>query len=79
MTEQTVTINGVAYAWNALTETAKIQLANIQRVDQELAQLQQQSAIFQTARNAYVQALITEVEAANKPATRKTRTKKSTD
>jgi hypothetical protein len=59
---QYITINGTSYAAENLSETAKIQAANVQIVDAELARLQQQVAIAQTARNAYVSALIESVK-----------------
>jgi hypothetical protein len=59
---QYITINGTSYASENLSETAKLQAANVQVVDAELARLQQQVAIAQTARNAYVAALIESVK-----------------
>jgi len=70
---QYITINGTSYASANLNDVAKAQAANIQVVDAELARLQQQIAIAQTARNAYVAALIESVkgkgqaDAAEKP------------
>lgn len=55
--EQTVTIDGKEYALDDLSEAAKGQLTNLRVVDQEIARLQQQQAIAQTARNAYANAL----------------------
>ncbi len=79
MSEQSITINGNAYAVSELSDAAKAQVANIQLVDAELAKLQQQVAIFQTARQAYIQALVASVEVGTTPKTplRKTRTKKA--
>lgn len=67
-----ITINGTNYASENLNDAARIQAANIQAVDGELARLQQQVAFAQTARNAYAAALIDAVkgkqpEAAEKP------------
>ncbi|MFA9216043.1 MAG: hypothetical protein ACEQSK_02960 [Sphingomonadaceae bacterium] len=59
---QYITINGTSYATEKLNDTAKAQAANVQVVDAELARLQQQVAIAQTARNAYVAALIESVK-----------------
>ena len=59
---QYITINGTSYASANLNDVAKAQAANIQVVDAELARLQQQIAIAQTARNAYVAALIESVK-----------------
>lgn len=54
---QTITIDGKDYALDDLSEAAKGQLTNLRVVDQEIARLQQQQAIAQTARNAYANAL----------------------
>lgn len=54
---QTITIDGKEYALDDLSEAAKGQLTNLRVVDQEIARLQQQQAIAQTARNAYANAL----------------------
>lgn len=59
---QYITINGTAYASDKLNAEAKSQAANILVVDAELARLQQQMAIAQTARNAYSAALIEAVK-----------------
>lgn len=66
-----ITINNQAYNIDELSETAKQQLANIQLVDAEIAKLQQQLAIFQTARGAYVNALVAAVEGDKKPVAKK--------
>jgi len=52
-----IAIDGKNYALKDLSGTAKAQLANLRLVDQEIARLQQQQAIAQTARNAYANAL----------------------
>ena len=65
---QTITINNQDYAVAELSEAAKAQIANIQVADAELARLQQQLALVQTARNAYAAALIAAVEAPSQPA-----------
>ena len=53
----TVTINGVNYNIDDLSEDAQAQFASLQYVDQELARLQAQTAALQTARIAYANAL----------------------
>ncbi len=57
----TLTIDGREYDTETLSEAAQAQVTNIQVVDQKIAQLQQEAAIMQTARNAYVQALQAEL------------------
>ncbi|MFS2002829.1 hypothetical protein ACEN9F_04290 [Duganella sp. CT11-25] len=59
---QYITINGTSYTAANLSEAAKMQATNVQLVDAELARLQQQIAIAQTARNAYVAALVESVK-----------------
>lgn len=59
---QYITINGTSYASDNLSDHAKQQASSIQVVDAELARLQQQIAIVQTARNAYVNALLEAVK-----------------
>lgn len=54
---QTVTIDGTRYELNSLSDNAKAQLTNMRLADQEIARLQMQLALAQTARNAYAQAL----------------------
>lgn len=53
-----VTINGTTYASAKLSDEAKAQLASVQATDAEIARLQQQLAIVQTARNTYFSALL---------------------
>jgi hypothetical protein len=54
---QTVTIDGQEYDLNALSERARTQLQNLRATDQEIARLNMQLSIAQTARGAYSQAL----------------------
>ena len=53
----TITIDGTEYALSALTDEAKANIANVRLVDQKIQEAQQQVAILQTARNAYMSAL----------------------
>lgn len=57
----TLTIDGKEYDTEQLSDAAKAQVTNVQIVDQSIAQAQQEVAILQTARNAYVQALQAEL------------------
>lgn len=54
---QKIKIDGVEYALNELTDQARNQLLNLRAADQEIARLQAQLAIAQTARAAYASAL----------------------
>ncbi|GAA5169767.1 DUF6447 family protein [Modicisalibacter zincidurans] len=58
---QTVTIDGTDYNVADLSENARSQVVNLQVTDQEIARLQQQLAIYQTARTAYARALSEEL------------------
>lgn len=53
----TITIDGVDYDVDTLSEEAKAQLISLQATDQKITQAQQDLAIFQTARVAYAAAL----------------------
>ena len=62
MTEsKTITINDKEYVLDDLSDAAKAQLVSLQVTDQEINRLQQQQKIAQTARNAYAQALSSEL------------------
>jgi hypothetical protein len=66
-TTSSITVNGKSHALADLSEAARVQVGNIQLVDAEIARLQQQLAIAQTARNAYVAALVAAVESPAAP------------
>ena len=52
-----ITIDEKNYDTDTLSEEAKAQLTSVQFVDQELARLNAQAAVLQTARIAYAKAL----------------------
>lgn len=52
-----IKIDEIEYEFDNLSQEVKNHLANLQFVDAELARLNAQAAVFQTARNAYSQAL----------------------
>lgn len=60
---QTITINGKKYDADKLSDAARNQVANLRVTDQEIERVQQQLAIYQTARAAYAQALSRELPA----------------
>jgi hypothetical protein len=60
-TVQTVTIDNQPYPLASLTEQARAQIVNLQAVEAEIAQLQRQLAIAQTARAAYAGILKAEI------------------
>lgn len=53
----TVIINGATYNMADLPQAAQEQVRNVQVAEAEIVRLQQQLAIAQTARNAYLTAL----------------------
>lgn len=83
-TSQKISIEGVEYAVSDLSDEAKKQLLNLRATDQELARLQTQVAIAQTARVAYSRALAAALSKANgaedtNAASKKTAKKASAD
>lgn len=52
-----VTIDGKDYPLDSLSDEAKTQVSALTAVDRKIADLQQEKAMLQTARNAYAQAL----------------------
>jgi hypothetical protein len=57
-------IDGVEYSTDQLSETARKQIVSLRTTEQEILRLEQQLAIFRTARNAYAQALKAELKVA---------------
>ncbi|MCU6496678.1 DUF6447 family protein [Rugamonas sp. A1-17] len=55
--ELEVTVHGFSYKVSELSEEAQLQVSNLQFVDAQMAQLNAQLAVYQTARNAYEAAL----------------------
>ena len=53
----TIKIDSKEYELDTLSEECKAQIASIQFVDQELARLQAQAAVLQTAKASYIQGL----------------------
>lgn len=58
---ETITINDKKYVFDDLSDAAKAQLVSLQVTDREIIRLEQQQKIAQTARNAYAQALNSEL------------------
>jgi hypothetical protein len=59
MDDEKILVDGRYFALNELSKEAKDQVNNLLVVDQKIANLQQELAILQTARNAYAVALAT--------------------
>jgi len=58
---QTITIDGAEYILAELSEAARSQVVNLRITDAEIEKLNQQLAIYQTARTAYANALAAEL------------------
>ncbi len=64
--KQKVTVDGVEYFLEDLSEDAKTQLLNIQFVDEQITQLNNEWAVADTARIGYTNAIKIELEKAKK-------------
>jgi len=62
MSGNTIKIDGKEYAVSSLSDAAKSQVQNLRYTDQEIARLQAQLAIAQTARVSYAKALKSELD-----------------
>lgn len=63
----TITIDGKDYNLENLSGNARSQLESMHLVDQQIARLQTEIAIAQTARNAYAAALKAELAVESEP------------
>lgn len=64
---QMIAIDGKDYAVDQLPQSARVQINNIAIADAEIARVQQQLALVQTARNAYAGALRAAMETVAQP------------
>ena len=64
--KQVMTIDGKEYSIADLNENSRSQIVNLRYTDQEIARLQTQLAITQTARATYAQALAAELKKKSK-------------
>jgi len=60
-----ITIDDIEYNTEDLTDNGKAQLASLQFLEVQMSKLKSEIAVYQTARNAYVSALKSELEAQN--------------
>ena len=60
--DQTISIDGVDYAIDSLSDNTKAQLISLQAVDRRIADVQEELAILQTARIAYSNAVKQELQ-----------------
>jgi hypothetical protein len=52
-----ITVDGIEYNTEDLTDNGKAQLASLQFLEVQMAKLNNEIAVYQTARNAYLAAL----------------------
>jgi len=57
----TITLDGIQYDAESLSETAKAQVASLQFVQQELVRLEAKIAVYRTAEAGYAKALKDEI------------------
>lgn len=57
-----ITVDGIDYNTEDLTDNGKAQLASLQFLEVQMKKLQSEIAVFQTAKAAYIAALKTELE-----------------
>jgi hypothetical protein len=57
-----ITVDNIEYNSEDLTDNGKAQLASLQFLEVQVNKLQNEIAVYQTARNAYVSALKAELE-----------------
>jgi hypothetical protein len=57
-----ITVDNVEYNTEDLSDNGKAQLASLQFLEVQLSKLRSEIAVYQTAKNAYLQALKVELE-----------------
>ena len=57
-----ITVEGIEYNTEDLTENGKSQLASLQFLEVQMNKIKSEIAVYQTARNSYVAALKAELE-----------------
>jgi hypothetical protein len=57
-----VTIDGIEYNTEDLTDNGKAQLASLQFLEVQMRKIKSEISVYQTARNSYVAALKSELE-----------------
>ena len=57
-----ITVDGIEYSTEDLTENGKSQLASLQFLEVQMNKIKSEIAVYQTARNSYVAALKAELE-----------------
>ena len=57
-----ITVDGIEYNTEDLSDNGKAQLASLQFLEVQMSKLQNEIAVFQTAKNAYISALEAELQ-----------------
>jgi len=57
-----ITVDGIEYNTEDLSDNGKVQLASLQFLEVQMSKLQNEIAVFQTAKNAYISALKAELQ-----------------
>lgn len=57
-----ITVDGIEYHTEDLTDNGKAQLASLQFLEVQMQKLRNEIAVFETARQGYINALKTELE-----------------
>lgn len=61
-----ITVDGIEYNTEDLTDNGKAQLASLQFLEVQITKTKNEIAVYQTAKNAYITALKEELEKSNK-------------
>lgn len=57
-----ITVDGIEYNTEDLSDNGKAQLASLQFLEVQMSKLQNEIAVFQTAKNAYISVLKAELQ-----------------
>ena len=57
-----ITVDGIEYNTEDLSDNGKAQLASLQFLEAQITKIKNEIAVYQTAKNAYLQALKVELE-----------------
>ena len=57
-----ITVDGIEYNTEDLSDNGKAQLASLQFLEVQMSKLQNEIAVFQTAKNAYISAMKAELQ-----------------
>ena len=57
-----ITVDGMEYNTEDLSDNAKAQIASLQFLEAQMAKIKSEIAVYETAKSAYIQALKAELE-----------------